>query len=60
MKAQSLFRRKSFLTVTLFGILTTLALSARADDPRTNGWFTTYSGQYARIYTNDAMKNAGT
>jgi hypothetical protein len=29
-------------------------------DPRTNSWFTTYSGQYARIYTNDAMKAAGT
>lgn len=31
--------------------------SLRADvDPRTNSWFTTYSGQYARIYTNNAMK----
>jgi len=29
-------------------------------DPRTNSWFTTYAGQYARIYTNDAMKAAGT
>lgn len=30
-----------------------------AADPRTNGWFTTFSGQYARIYTNDAMQSAG-
>jgi hypothetical protein len=25
-------------------------------DPRTNSWFTTYSGQYARIFTNNNMK----
>ncbi|HTX22642.1 MAG TPA: YHYH protein [Candidatus Aquilonibacter sp.] len=42
------------------GILFVLAISARADDPRTNCWLTTYSGQYARIYTNDAMKAVGT
>jgi hypothetical protein len=30
-------------------------VSAHAADPRTNGWFTTYSGKYARIYTNNAM-----
>lgn len=29
-------------------------------DPRTNCWFTTYSGKYARIYTNDAMLASGT
>jgi hypothetical protein len=29
-------------------------------DPRTNSWFTAYSGKYARIYTNNAMKTAGT
>jgi hypothetical protein len=34
--------------------------AARAGDPRTNCWLTTYSGQFARIYTNDAMKTAGT
>ena len=27
---------------------------------QTNGWLTTYSGQYARIYTNNAMQAAGT
>jgi len=31
-----------------------------AADPRTNSWFTAYSGKYARLYTNDAAKNAGT
>lgn len=29
-------------------------------DPRTNSWFTTYSGQYARIFTNDNMKATNT
>jgi YHYH protein len=28
-------------------------------DPRTNSWFTAYSGQYARIFTNNTMKAAG-
>ncbi|HEY1662692.1 MAG TPA: YHYH protein [Verrucomicrobiae bacterium] len=28
-------------------------------DPRTNCWLTTYAGKYARIYTNNAMLNAG-
>jgi len=31
-----------------------------AGDARTNCWFTTYSGQYARIYTNDVMQADGT
>jgi hypothetical protein len=33
--------------------------SAHADDPRTNSWFTTYSDQYARIYTNDLSRTNG-
>lgn len=47
---------------SLFCRLATLAVSFFAlegfggTDPRTNSWFTIYSGQYARIYTNDAMK----
>jgi hypothetical protein len=28
--------------------------TARADDARTNSWFTTYAGKYARVYTNAA------
>lgn len=33
---------------------------AHADDPRTNSWFTTYSGKYARIYTADTNRYSGT
>jgi hypothetical protein len=28
-------------------------------DPRTNSWFTTYAGKYARIYTNDISRTNG-
>src|SRR6476469_2258666 len=43
---------------------TSLAIVAAAQcncnaDPMITSWFTTYSGQYARIYTNDAAKTAG-
>ncbi len=34
--------------------------STNLTDPRTNSWFTTEAGQYARIYTNSAMQAAGT
>jgi hypothetical protein len=34
--------------------------TAFAIDPRTNCWLTTYSGQYARIYTNSIMQQDGT
>lgn len=37
-----------------------VTLSAQARDPRTNCWFTTYAGQYARVYTNTTMQLAGT
>ena len=36
-----------------------LVQTGRAGDPRTNSWFTTYSGQYARIYTNDVSRTNG-
>lgn len=35
------------------------ALFAGATDPRTNSWLTTYSSQYARIYTSDVNKTNG-
>lgn len=35
------------------------AVSAQTIDPRTNCWFTTYSGQYARVYTNSTMQSVG-
>src|SRR5690349_4657395 len=45
-------------------VVLSVALSAVAGfdcqaDPMITSWFTTYSGQYARIYTNDAAKTAG-
>jgi hypothetical protein len=30
-----------------------------AADPRTNSWLTSYTGRYARIYTNEAARTAG-
>ena len=48
------------LIIAFAGALFAFTATVRADDPRTNCWFTTYAGQYARIYTNDAMKTAGT
>ena len=60
MKTQIHTQRKLNFTVTLTGIIFALATFAQAADPRTNSWFTTYSSQYARIYTNNAMKTAGT
>jgi len=39
----------------------TLGAVARASaDPMLTSWFTTYSGKYARIYTSDSAKAAGT
>ena len=37
-----------------------IAMPTQAQDPRTNCWFTTYVGQYARVYTNSALQAAGT
>jgi len=42
--------------IILFIFLCTLRAHA---DPRTNSWFTTYSGVYARIYTNNVCKTNG-
>jgi hypothetical protein len=36
------------------------AFRASGADPYVDSWLTTYAGQYARIYTNNAMKIAGT
>jgi YHYH protein len=45
--------------IAFAGIFFTLTTSVLADDPRTNSWFTTYAGQYARIYTNDISRTNG-
>lgn len=52
---------KTILTPIVAGLagIFLIAINARADDPRTNCWFTTYSGQYARIYTTDLNRTNG-
>jgi hypothetical protein len=50
---------KTILASIVTGTFFTLAISTRADDPRTNSWFITYAGQYARIYTNDLSRTNG-
>src|SRR5258708_38019728 len=50
---------KTILTPVVAGIFLAFTMSAHADDPLTNSWLTTYSGQYARIYTTDANKTSG-
>jgi hypothetical protein len=45
---------------TLLALVAVFIHSGAFAAPQTNGWLTTYSGQYARIYTNDAMQAAGT
>jgi hypothetical protein len=57
-QASDLLWRAHF-TGALAGILCTFATAAGAGDPRTNSWFTTYAGRYARIYTTDANKASG-
>src|ERR1700684_3839374 len=36
------------------------AVARASADPLLTSWFTTYSGKYARIYTSDSAKAAGT
>jgi len=52
---------KTILTPIVAGLagIFFIATNVRADDPRTNSWFTTYAGQYARIYTNDLSRTNG-
>ena len=52
---------KTILTSIVAGLaeIFLITVAARADDPRTNSWFTTYAGQYARIYTNDLSRTNG-
>jgi len=59
MKIQIHAPSKLNFTAAWLGIFFALATLAHAADPRTNSWFTTYSGQYARIYTNDVSRTNG-
>ena len=45
--------------ISLAAVLLAAVSIARADDPRTNSWFTANSGKYARIYTNAASQSSG-
>ncbi len=62
MKLQTLVRTNAnqggFL-FALVGVIFVFASSARAGDPRTNSWFTTFADRYARIYPTDAAKISG-
>jgi len=44
----------------MLGLFWGFATAVLAGDPRTNGWFTAYAGQYARVYTNNTLLAAGT
>ena len=50
---------KTYSRNLLMGLLFAVATAVSAADPRTNSWLTTYSGKYARIYTNDAARLSG-
>src|SRR5450756_736861 len=60
MKTEIHIHWKMNFIAALIGICLALPATARADDPRTNSWFTTYAGKYARIYTSDVNKTNGT
>ena len=60
MKTKIHTQSKTNFTAALLGISLVLGAAARAGDPRTNSWFTTCAGQYARLYTNTAMQTTGT
>ncbi len=45
--------------VVCAGLWFAFITSVQAADPRTNSWFTTYAGKYARIYTNDVSRTNG-
>jgi hypothetical protein len=61
MKTYSILKsHRIFFLATFARIFLTVAIPAQAQDPRTNCWFTTYAGQYARIYTNTSMQLSGT
>src|ERR1039457_2710737 len=59
MKNQIHTQRKSNFTATLLGFFIASLAVAHAADPRTNSWFTTYAGKYARSYTNAESQTSG-
>jgi len=59
MKIQIHTPRKNNFTIVLACMCLAFAVTVHAVDPRTNSWFTTYAGKYARIYTSDVNKTNG-
>jgi YHYH protein len=51
--------KATLLAFTLARLFFPAAIGAQTTDPRTNCWFTTYSGQYGRVYTNTTVELAG-
>jgi hypothetical protein len=51
--------KPTLIHISFAGMFLSLTMPALAD-PRTNCWLTTYSGQYARVYTNSTMQQDGT
>jgi hypothetical protein len=49
-----------FFLATFARVFLSVAMPAQGQDARTNCWFTTYAGQYARVYTNSSMQLSGT
>lgn len=60
MKTQSHLQiRRARICAFIFSFVFITTIVARAADPRTNSWFTTFSGRYARLYTSDTAKSSG-
>ena len=53
-------RANAATALALAGLTLAQSFSAQAADPLTTSWLTTYSGAYARVYTNDAARTART
>src|SRR5579884_2852933 len=59
MKAQLQNNMKTILPIILFIFLGFAVVETSRADPQLTSWFTTYSGRYARIYTNTTMELSG-
>jgi hypothetical protein len=49
-----------FFVIMVVRAALVFAMQTQAQDARTNCWFTSYAGQYARVYTSSALQAAGT
>jgi hypothetical protein len=61
MKTQSVLKsHRIVFLATVARVFLSVAMPAQAQDARTHCWFTTFAGQYARVYTNTSMQFFGT